>query len=137
VTACDYPCAWLTGPFGLQVRITPDATSQPEAACPGSASFGVCVCLSIWPWSGFMSFRPLKAQTELALSGAAVSLHQSGVPARELAERAGHVRPSMSLDVYSHVMPSDEVTSERFLSLFNDVGGLERPSIRVRIAPGR
>jgi integrase len=43
--------------------------------------------------------------------------HQSGVPARELAERAGHARPSMSLDVYSHVMPSDEVTSERFLSL--------------------
>ena len=35
--------------------------------------------------------------------------HQSGVPARELAERAGHSRPSMSLDVYSHVMPADEV----------------------------
>jgi integrase len=34
--------------------------------------------------------------------------HQSGVPARELAERAGHARPSMSLDVYSHVMPPDE-----------------------------
>ena len=30
--------------------------------------------------------------------------HQSGVPARELAERAGHSRPSMSLDVYSHVL---------------------------------
>lgn len=43
--------------------------------------------------------------------------HQSGVPARELAERAGHARPSMSLDVYSHVMPPDEVTSERFLDL--------------------
>ena len=28
-----------------------------------------------------------------------------GIPARELAERAGHSRPSMSLDVYSHVMP--------------------------------
>jgi len=35
--------------------------------------------------------------------------HQSGVPARELAERAGHARASMSLDVYSHVMPPDEV----------------------------
>ena len=35
--------------------------------------------------------------------------HQAGVPARELAERAGHARPSMSLDVYSHVMPPDEV----------------------------
>jgi integrase len=40
--------------------------------------------------------------------------HQSGVPARELAERAGHSRPSMSLDVYSHVMPAGEVSIERF-----------------------
>ena len=40
--------------------------------------------------------------------------HQSGVPARELAERAGHSKPSMSLDVYSHVMPADEVSKERF-----------------------
>jgi integrase len=43
--------------------------------------------------------------------------HQSGVPARELAERAGHSKPSMSLDTYSHVMPADEVATERFLSL--------------------
>jgi integrase len=43
--------------------------------------------------------------------------HQSGVPARELAERAGHSRPSMSLDLYSHVMPADEVGEERFRSL--------------------
>lgn len=46
--------------------------------------------------------------------------HQSGVPARELAERAGHARPSMSLDVYSHVMPPDELASERVLSLLID-----------------
>jgi len=45
--------------------------------------------------------------------------HQSGVPARELAERAGHARPSMSLDVYSHVMPPDELASERFLALIS------------------
>jgi integrase len=37
---------------------------------------------------------------------------QSGVPARELAERAGHARPSM-LDVYSHVMPPDELARDR------------------------
>ena len=43
--------------------------------------------------------------------------HQSGIPARELAERAGHARPSMSLDVYSHVMPADEVSAERVLAL--------------------
>lgn len=44
---------------------------------------------------------------------------QSGIPARELAERAGHSRPSMSLDVYRHVMPSDEIASERFLALID------------------
>jgi len=43
--------------------------------------------------------------------------HQSGVPARELAERAGHSRPSMSLDVYSHVMPADEIPAEQFQSV--------------------
>jgi hypothetical protein len=30
--------------------------------------------------------------------------HHQGVPARELAARAGHSRASMSLDVYSHVL---------------------------------
>ncbi len=43
--------------------------------------------------------------------------HQSGVPARELAERAGHSRPSMSLDVYSHVMPADEIPAKLFSAL--------------------
>jgi integrase len=41
--------------------------------------------------------------------------HQFGVVARELAERAGHSRPSMSLDVYSHVMPLDEVAEEKLI----------------------
>ena len=35
--------------------------------------------------------------------------HFQGVPARELADRAGHAKPSMSLDVYSHVIVPDEV----------------------------
>jgi integrase len=43
--------------------------------------------------------------------------HQSGVPARELAERAGHARPSMSLDVYSHVMPATELPVETLQAL--------------------
>jgi integrase len=34
--------------------------------------------------------------------------HGQGVPARELASRLGHTKASMSLDVYSHVMPLDE-----------------------------
>ena len=55
--------------------------------------------------------------------------HQAGVPARELAERAGHSKPSMSLDVYTHVMPVAEVVNERFLSLLSDrllVDGVEQ-----------
>jgi hypothetical protein len=36
---------------------------------------------------------------------------------RELAERAGHARPSMSLDVYSHVMPADEIAADKFQTL--------------------
>ena len=43
--------------------------------------------------------------------------HQSGVPARELAERAGHSKPSMSLDIYTHVMPVAEVPEERFAAV--------------------
>ena len=46
--------------------------------------------------------------------------HQSGVPARELAERAGHARASMSLDVYSHVMPPDGVAPERLQALIKN-----------------
>lgn len=38
--------------------------------------------------------------------------HFQGVPARELADRAGHSKPSMSLDVYSHVIVPDEVDPE-------------------------
>jgi integrase len=48
--------------------------------------------------------------------------HQSGVPARELAERAGHSRPSMSLDTYSHVMPADEIGTDKFLPLLTNEG---------------
>jgi integrase len=45
--------------------------------------------------------------------------HQSGVVARDLAERSGHTKASMSLDVYSHVMPSGEVRTERFRALID------------------
>jgi integrase len=44
--------------------------------------------------------------------------HDQGVPARELADRAGHSRASMSLDVYSHVlMDKSELAIEDFLAL--------------------
>ena len=51
--------------------------------------------------------------TPHALRHRRISLwHFQGVPVRELADRAGHSRPSMSLDVYSHVIPPDEVEPE-------------------------
>jgi integrase len=43
--------------------------------------------------------------------------HGQGVPAKQLAERAGHARASMSLDTYSHVMPLEEITAEQFTAL--------------------
>ena len=48
--------------------------------------------------------------------------HAWGMPARELAARMGHSKASMSLDVYTHVMPPDEVPAERVLSLLTDEG---------------
>jgi integrase len=43
--------------------------------------------------------------------------HHQGIPARQLADRAGHSRPSMSLDVYSHVlMDETEATPDELLS---------------------
>jgi integrase len=41
----------------------------------------------------------------------------SGMPARELAERMGHSKASMSLDVYTHVMPPEEADTERIAAL--------------------
>lgn len=45
--------------------------------------------------------------------------HFQGVPARELADRAGHSKPSMSLDVYSHVIVPDEVDPEALKALLS------------------
>jgi integrase len=47
--------------------------------------------------------------------------HAGGMPARELAERMGHSKASMSLDVYTHVMPPDEVAPEALKVLLDAV----------------
>jgi integrase len=46
--------------------------------------------------------------------------HQSGVVARELAERAGHSRASMTLDTYSHVTPLEEVPADQLTAMVAD-----------------
>jgi len=45
--------------------------------------------------------------------------HASGMPARELAERMGHSKASMSLDVYTHVMPPDEIAADQLQPLLS------------------
>lgn len=59
--------------------------------------------------------------------------HFQGVPARELADRAGHSRPSMSLDVYSHVIGTDELEPERWESL---ISATDEPSIAPAVMHG-
>jgi len=43
--------------------------------------------------------------------------HTPAARTRELAERMGHTKASMSLDVYTHVMPPDEVGADVLLAL--------------------
>jgi integrase len=43
--------------------------------------------------------------------------HGQGIPAREIGERAGQRQIATTLDVYTHVMPLDEVPSSVFLEL--------------------
>lgn len=43
--------------------------------------------------------------------------HASGMPARHLAERMGHSKALMSLDVYTHVMAPEEARIDRILAL--------------------
>jgi hypothetical protein len=64
--------------------------------------------------------------------------HFQGVPARELADRAGHSRPSMSLDVYAHVIAPDEVDPEavaRILGNKADAKAHDRDAPVMHAAP--
>jgi hypothetical protein len=44
--------------------------------------------------------------------------HQSGVPARELAEREGTPGRVMSLDFYSHFLPPYDVSIEGIMPIY-------------------
>ena len=50
--------------------------------------------------------------------------HGQGVPARELATRAGHSKPSMTLDVYTSVTPVDEAPFEQLTGYVSRSGGV-------------
>lgn len=49
-----------------------------------------------------------------------LTIWHQGVPARELAEQAGHSKPSMRLDIYTHVMSVAEVAAGRFQPLLGE-----------------
>jgi integrase len=53
--------------------------------------------------------------------------HHAGVPMREIQERVGHSRASITLDVYSHVMPVAEVPADELQALIRRGG-----EVRVR-----
>ncbi len=48
--------------------------------------------------------------------------HHAGVPPKEIGARVGHARASMTLDVYSHVMPVSEVPVDELLALLRRSG---------------
>src|SRR6266480_876934 len=43
--------------------------------------------------------------------------HGQGIPAREIGERVGQRQISTTLDIYTHVMPLDEISPERLHAL--------------------
>ena len=55
--------------------------------------------------------------------------HHAGVPTKEIQERVGHARASVTLDVYAHVMPVAEVPAETFIAALRRAGEV---SVRSR-----
>jgi integrase len=67
--------------------------------------------------------------------------HHAGIPAREVAHRAGHARTSESLDTYTHVVPVAELADDRHRELIDEIccpggvlGGVA--PLRTRRKPG-
>lgn len=48
--------------------------------------------------------------------------HHSGMPTKEIQGRVGHSRASMTLDVYAHVMPLQEVPADDLIAALRRVG---------------
>lgn len=105
---------------GLRVRV------RPEEAKTGRPRW-----IPVEPWI-LDVLEPLRGVERTALGNAmrrtgtgihphllrhrrATLWHQQGLVAVELASRLGHARPSMSLDLYSHVRPLQEASPERVL----------------------
>jgi integrase len=87
----------------------------------------------LFPWIARMSF-PTQAANKLMRSACKaagiphfhphdlrhrrISLwHGQGIPAREIGERVGQKQIAVTLDVYTHVMPLDEIAKSAYLNL--------------------
>lgn len=55
--------------------------------------------------------------------------HHGGMPVKEIQERVGHSRASVTLDVYAHVMPVQEVPADTFIAALRRSGEV---SVRSR-----
>ena len=91
-------------------RIRPTTASMPDARSSAVASARTMSCGLRSAMGDLCESMSLAHCTPHRLRHRRISLwHFHGVPARELADRAGHAKPSISLDVYSHVIVPDEV----------------------------
>ena len=108
------------GPLGVPARVgdgrdrgdLPAGGSGPGAACLPGCHRGL---LRV---SGDDARLPDRRRPALPPARSKASpnhdLASVGRPRARAGGAAGHSRPSMSLDVYSHVMPADEIADERF-----------------------
>lgn len=104
---------WVAVPSWLTVEIqescppddrTPERRVFPGFTPGGASSLMTRACRA----AGIPHFSP----HDLRHRYASVKVSE-GVPVTELAAQLGHSKKSMTLDVYSHVMPPDEASSER------------------------
>ena len=92
-------------------RLFPDITADGPRSAMGD------LCRSMNP-----------ATAHLIASGTDESLrHFQGVSAREIADRARHAKPSISLDVHSHVIVPDEVDPDALKAIV--LGGRTAPAV--------
>ena len=49
--------------------------------------------------------------------------HHAGMPTKEIQGRVGHARASMTLDVYAHVMPVEDVPADDLIAVLRRAGG--------------
>lgn len=104
---------WLEGTCPLEDR-TAERLLFPRASRNGLAAAMRSACKT----AGVPSCTPKSMRHRRA------SLwHKDGLTGRELAERVGHAKPSITLDVYSHIIPPVEVETKVFEELLEDAFG--------------